>query len=417
MPPAAMGSAAAAVAATDADAATGRREPRKRQTPADALAAPGAARATGAIVAAAMLLPGVWCEAAHAEGAPESGLIAFKYLHYQDSQPGLQRVKVESPSLFVLVPWGPNWSLEGSLVSDAVSGATPRWQSAVSSASVMHEERRAADVKVTRYYDRSSYAFGLSRSNEHDYKSNSVSFNGRWSTPDNNTTWQIGVASTEDTIEPTAGAVNTSGPHKKRADEMLVSLTQAMTPSDLMQLNLTITSGEGYFNDPYKLLDVRPSARKQAALLGRWNKFLSADGSTLRSSYRYYRDSFGIRAHTFQLDWARPVTRQLVLTPSLRYYAQSAARFYVDAQYDAASNVVLPTPAADALISGDQRLSAFGAITLGLKAEWQLDADWALDAKLERYEQRSSWRWFGTGSPALDPFRATIVQLGVRRRF
>lgn len=372
---------------------------------------------SGAIALAALALPGVWLGSAHAQGAPEKGTIAFKYLHYEDSQPGLKRITVDSPSLYALVPLGARWSAEGSLVVDSLSGATPRWQSAVSSASVMGEKRKAGDIKVTRYFDRSTYSFGLAHSAEHDYKSNALSLHGSWSSADNNTTWNIGLSSSEDAIAPTNGGVNGVLKEKKRADEMLVGLTQAVSSNDLVQVNLTVSAGEGFYSDPYKLLDVRPRARKQAALLGRWNHHLEGDGSTLRSSYRFYRDSFGIRAHTAQVEWARPLGERWVATPLLRYYSQGPARFYVEPQFDSAGQVVIPTVAPDVLNSGDQRLSAFGAITLGLKADYKISDDWSVDAKLEAYQQRAGWRLGGQGTKGLDPFRATFVQLGARYRF
>ena len=60
----------------------------------------------GAVVLAALALPGVWSQA-HAETAPEEGVIGLKFLHYQDSQPGLQRVRVDAPSIYVLAPLSP----------------------------------------------------------------------------------------------------------------------------------------------------------------------------------------------------------------------------------------------------------------------------------------------------------------------
>ena len=372
---------------------------------------------SGAIVLAAMALPGVWLPQAHAEGAPEKGAIAIKYLYYQDSQPGLKRITVNSPSVYLLAPVGKDWSVEGSLVADTLSGATPRWQSAVSSASVMSEQRTAGDIKVTRYFSRSSYSVGLSHSKEHDYASTAVSLNGSWSSADNNTTWNIGVGSASDSIVPTKGGVAGVSKRTKRADDLLVGLTQALSSTDLAQVNFTLSVGEGYYSDPYKLLDVRPEARKQAAMLTRWNHHFEGDGSTLRSSYRYYRDSYGIKASTLEFDWAKPLSERLMLTPLLRYYTQSAARFYVEPVLDNTGQIVIPTAAPTGLNSGDQRLSAFGAFTLGLKADYKLTDDWAVDGKVETYEQRSDWRFGGQGSKGLDPFRATFVQFGARYRF
>lgn len=377
----------------------------------------GGRNGAGAVVLAALALPGVWVAPAHAEGAPEKGTIAFKYLHYQDSQPGLKRITVDSPSVLVIVPIGKNWAVEGSGVVDTLSGATPRWQSAISTASKMTEERVAGDVKITRYFDRSSYSVGYSHSQEHDYVSNAVSLSGSWSTADNNTTFNFGIGSAKDRIVPTNGGIAGVISDKKASNDIMLGITQALSSTDLLQVNVTYSEGKGYFNDPYKTLDERPRLRKQAALLTRWNHFLEGDGSTVRASYRFYKDNFGINAHTVQGEWAKPVSEQFTVTPLLRYYSQSAARFYTDALYDTAGNPVFPTLSPGQLNSGDQRLSAFGAVTLGLKADYKLSRDWTVDGKFESYEQRSNWRFGGQGSTGLDPFRAVSVQFGTNYKF
>ena len=371
----------------------------------------------GAVVGAALSLPGVYAGPALAAGAPEKGVIAFKYLHYQDSQPGLKRIKVDSPSLYVLAPVGPDWSVEGSAVVDTLSGATPRWQSTVSTASTMHENRQAADVKVTRYFERSAYAIGASHSSEHDYVSNAVSLEGSWSSDDNNTTLNLGVAAASDRIHPVNGGQQNVSNETRKTMELIVGLTQALTASDLAQVNLTYTHGNGYFSDPYKTLDFRPRQRTQGALLARWNHHFDDDRSTVRLSYRFYRDSYRINAHTVQMEWAKPVTSNFVLTPLVRLYSQSAAHFYVDSQTDPSGFPIFPDVAPGQLNSGDARLSAFGAITLGLKGEYRITSLWTVDGKLEGYEQRSNWRIGGQGSTGLDPFRATFIQLGASRRF
>ena len=374
-------------------------------------------RRLGAVVSAALALPGVHVGVAHAGGAPEKGVIAFKYLHYQDSQPGLERIKVDSPAIYVMAPVGSNWSVEGSAVVDTVSGATPRWQSTISTASTMHEERKAGDVKVTRYFDRSSYSIGASHSREHDYVSTAVSLEGSWSSEDNNTTLNLGIGGASDRINPVNGGQANVANETKKTVELMAGVTQALTPSDLAQLNVTFSHGTGYFSDPYKTLDNRPRQRNQGAVLARWNHHFDDDRSTLRLGYRFYRDSYRINAHTVQLEWVKPVTSWFVLTPIARYYAQSSASFYVDSQTDPAGFPIFPDVAPGQLVSGDQRLSAFGAITLGVKAEVRIGPLWTVDGKFEGYEQRSSWRLGGQGSTGLDPFRATFVQLGASRRF
>ena len=369
----------------------------------------------GAVIAAALSLPGVM---AHAESAPEHGVVAVKYLQYQDSQPGLDRIKVKAPSVYVLAPLGTKWSVEGSLVSDSVSGATPRYHSAISGATMnMRDERHAGDVKVTRYFERSAWAVGVSKSKENDYDSTAVSLDASFSSEDNNRTWNIGVGYASDKITSTIDATLNE---KKHTTELMIGVTQAVTANDLVQVNLTFNSGRGYFSDPYKEPDIRPRLRDQRILLARWNHHFEGIGASLRTSYRFYNDSFGIKAHTLGAEWVQPFAGRFTITPSLRLYSQSAASFYYDPVYDV--NVGAPYPPnyftnPPEFVSPDQRLSAFGAVTLGLKLGVQVTPDWSGDVKVEHYEQRSGWRVGGAGSLGIDPFKATFVQLGVSRRF
>ena len=63
--------------------------------------------------------------------------------------------------------------------------------------------------------------------------------------------------------------------------------------------------------------------------------------------------------------------------------------------------------------SPDQRLSAFGAVTVGLKLDYRIDRDWSVNAALDRYEQRSNWA-LSSGSSGLAPLHANVLQLGVK---
>jgi hypothetical protein len=320
--------------------------------------------------------------------------------------------------MYWLAPLSSQWALEGSAVIDNLSGATPRWHTAVSGASTMHESRKAADVKVTRYRERSAWSLSFSRSSEHDYVSNAVSAEASVSSDDNNTTWNFGVGASDDTINPVNEIVVDE---HKRTREAMLGVTQAWSAVDLVQANLTYTHGEGYYSDPYKQLDERPRTRDETALLLRWNHHVDGLSATLRTSYRWYHDTYSINAHTLQAEWVQPVGAHLTLTPLVRLYSQSAAYFYFDPVYDAALGA--PYPAGydvnnpPRYLSADQRLSAFGAVTAGLKLEWTFDHAWSADASAARYEQRGRWRLGGSGSPGLAAFSASFFQLGVTRRF
>ncbi|HQY27756.1 MAG TPA: DUF3570 domain-containing protein [Burkholderiaceae bacterium] len=369
-----------------------------------------------AVLVAALALPGV-VPTARAESAPESAQIGFKYLNYRDSQPGLKRVAVDAPSVSLLLPVAGSWSLAGSYTLDSVSGASPRWHSSISSASKMSDFRRAADLRVTRYFARSTFSFGTAYSTEHDYRSNSYSLQATFSSDDNNTTWAFGIGRALDRIDPVNGIVVDE---HKRTTDLMIGVTQVLTPNDIVQANLTLARGRGYYSDPYKQVDQRPRERNQSALMLRWNHHFDGLGASLRTSYRHYDDSFDVKAHTMSVEWAQPLPRGWTIAPSIRYHTQSAARFYYDPVYDPLLGAPFPPGyLADptGFYSADHRLSAFGALTLGIKVSKAIAKDWNADFRYEIYEQRNTWRIGGTGSPGIAPFRARFMQVGVTHKF
>jgi hypothetical protein len=367
------------------------------------------------LLAAALLLPGVQ---AMADEPPQNGSISLRYLDYADRQSGLDRIRAHSPSIAVTAPVASDWSIEGTLTADDVSGASPRYHTAISGASHMQDERKAGDLAVTRYFRRGTLTAGAAYSTEHDYVSRALSLNGTLSSEDNNTTWAFGLAGSRDRIDPVNHVV---ADEHKRTLSVLAGVTRVLTPNDIGQLTITRTNGDGYFNDPYKLFDNRPRSRRQNTALLRWNHYVDSTGGTSRLSYRYYSDSFRIRAHTLTGEYVQPLGGGWSVAPELRLYSQSAAYFYYDPVYDGTLGPPFPPGFAaagpDRLSSADQRLSGFGAVTVGLKVAREIGKLWTVDVKVEGYEQRGSWRLFHDGSPGLAPLRARIVQVGLTRKW
>jgi hypothetical protein len=364
------------------------------------------------ILSAALMLPGVQ---AHAEAPPTNGVISVGYLDYQDSQSGLDRIRVHAPSVSIMTPVAGVWSVSGTLVKDDVSGASPRYHTAVSGASRMSDDRKAGDVALTRYLERGSVTVGAAYSTEHDYVSRALSLQGSYESEDRNTTWSAGIGHSDDKIDPVNRIVTNE---RKRTTNFLLGVTQVLTVNDVAQLTLGYDDGSGYFSDPYKTFDNRPRSRTETTLLARWNHHIAATDGTTRLSYRYYRDSFGIRGHTLGAEYVQPLSDGWTLTPEVRLYTQSAASFYYDPVYD--SKLGAPFPPGyngTGYMSADQRLSGFGAVTLGLKASKQIDKLWSVDAKVSAYQQRGSWRLFHQGSPGLDAFRAQTVQIAINRQW
>lgn len=359
-----------------------------------------------AILLAALALPGV---AVQAETAPDAATISLKYLSYRDWQAGLDRIAVTSPSVHLIAPLAGVWSLEGSLVTDTVSGASPRYHTAVSGASQMDDHRRGADLRVTRYFDNASVSAGAASSGERDYRSRAVSLAASLSSAGNNTTAGLSLGVANDTINPVNLAVENE---RRHTVEWMASLEQVLGRRDIVKLDFTHARGHGYYSDPYKYVDNRPRTRDQNSLLVRWNHSLDSTRAALRLSYRYYSDSYRIRAHMLGAEFEQSLAGGWSLTPSLRLYTQSAASFYFGPVYDPVFGPPFPPGfrfGATGFSSADQRLSAFDAATLGLRVEKAIGAGMTLQLKLERYRQRG-----GAGMAQLD---ARTLQAGLSKQW
>ena len=334
-------------------------------------------------------------------------LKAFKYLNYQDSQPDQDRIGVNAYSVMVMTPIAGKWAINSSYTYDSVSGASPTHHDTLSGASI-EERRNAGDLSVTRYLEKGSMTIGTSYSSESDYKSHSYSFQRSFLTEDNNTTFTLGGSYTDDTINAYKKDVYDK---KKRIYSGFLGITKVLSKKDIMQLNVGFSKGDGYFSDPYKDLDLRPDKRDITTLLTRWNHHFDASDGTVRLGYRYYTDSFDISAHTFSAEYVQPLPHELTVTPLLRFSSQSAAYFYKPVGAALDFSTVLTSPS-----SLDERLSAFGAVTVGLKVEKKVAADWTVDVKFEQYEQRGEWCLTGKGDSGLQPFSFRSIQLGVSRQ-
>lgn len=364
------------------------------------------------ILAAALTLPAA--QIAHADTAPERGMISFKHLDYRDSQPGWDRIGVRANSVMVMAPIAGQWSIEGVLTSDTVSGASPAYHSQKLGSGMMHDKRDSHDIRITRYFSQGTLTVGRADSSESDYISQVYSVTGSVSTEDKNTTLNFGLGVTDDRINvPSVNVIN----QPKKSTDVMLGITRVLSVHDIAQLNISHAEGRGYYSDPYKFFDNRPNHKSQTAFLARWNHHFPQSDGTGRFSYRYYTDSFGVSAHTLGAEYVQPLSRGWTVVPEIRLHSQMAASFYVDPVNPPFPTIPAGFMPGTTLISQDQRLSAFGAITYGIKIQNQLNQDWLLDVELEQYEQQGKWNFQGRGSPGLDPFRARILQVGITRYF
>lgn len=145
-----------------------------------------------------------------------------------------------------------------------------------------------------------------------------------------------------------------------------------------------------------------------------WNlhlaRYLSFLDAAVHLDYGRSRDDWGVRARGLELTWAQSLGGGWSLTPSLRHYAQSAARFYrpyflfdqkypqVPGQPGVLDISMLPVD----YWSSDQRLSAFGTRAVGLTLAKRLDRGMRLELSWEHTRHAGKWGLEGVGDGYAD---------------
>ena len=151
---------------------------------------------------------------------------------------------VDAPAFYALLPIGDTWVVEGGMVYDAMSGASPLYFNVLSGASI-GDYRTAGDLKVTKYFGDHAVSFGGFVSSEQDFLSRGGSVNVQIFSDDRNRTWLLGVAGTNDRINATNGVAPNS---PRNSLEFVVGVTQALSANSIVQSNLTYYTGHGYYS-------------------------------------------------------------------------------------------------------------------------------------------------------------------------
>lgn len=268
------------------------------------------------------------------------------------------------------------------------------------------DQRTAGDIKVTHFLDSLSLGAGIAYSTENDYDSLSLLFDTRIWTANKNTTFSFGVSTNLDRITSSADPLLSEN---KTTLDFLVGVTQVLTPNSIVQSNITFNNQDGYLSDPYRDSDNRPRSRQGIAWLTRYNLFIEPADAALHLDYRLYGDSWGILSHMFEMALYQPISSRFMLRPGFRYYTQGAADFY---SYDGSPSSISDN------FSFDQRLAAYGGITVGLKLIIDLGAGFKSSVGMD-YLTQSSDLQLGSRSheTSRDPLDAQFVFVELTKKF
>jgi hypothetical protein len=359
-----------------------------------------------ALTSSALLLPAY--QPARADAPPDYTKLGMSYSRYEedDTQAGrtfgeeaIERYEIDVAQFHLLAPVSDDWSVAVDVQWEDMSGASPWFvgQDFDGSANVfmsgasIEDTRTTVSVTTRYYYDRGNAGFNYTRSDEDDYESDAVSFDGSFNSADGLTIWSAAVSASFDELEPTQGTTPTNTlEDDKDIYSAYLGISRIVSKRAIMRFGLSYTYRDGFLTDPYKLADRRPDERTEWAFSAGYRHFFISPDAALHADYRYFDDDWGIASHTVDLAWHQNLGSQTQLIPFLRYYTQDEADFF--------ANTV---DFNDRYFADDYRLSAYGAITTGLRVRHTV-GDWTLNLTGERYTTSEDWGIYsGDESPAL----------------
>lgn len=309
-----------------------------------------------------------------------------RYQYYQEDH---GRIRVDSNYSLFSLDLSETANLSGSFLYSAISGASPTGLPPyIKGGPVpiveLEDERIGFNAGLSQQVGNHTLRAGFAYSNESDYLSLAYSAQDTISFNEKNTELTLGFALTDDTV----GANGTPLDENKRSYDALIGVNQVLSPDDLLSINLTLGWRQGFLSDPYKRVllneffappERRPDDRFEQLIFVQWTHYLAPIDASVETSYRYGHSDYGSESHTFQIALHQKLFGdRLIISPSFRYYRQSAADFYAT-----------EFKGSPQYYSADYRLSEEETTSLGVQMRWWAVKDrLAVDLGYERYETR-----------------------------
>ncbi len=320
--------------------------------------------------------------------------VAYRYEFYSEDK---NRMEIETHSVYFEQKLLDLVTAKGELIYDGISGATPIGThngKGKAKLTKVTDLRRAGNIGLEWRFGDHTLSTGFSFSKEHDYLSYGLSVSDAITFNEKNTILKYGVSHNFDSVRHNDGHTWTS----KDSTEVMIGLSQLLSPKDIYDVAFTYGHDSGYLTDPYRLAEYlpdgfpvnhpqgiperRPSHRNKEILFNAWTHHFNSLNASLESSYRFYHDSYDIFSHTLGLTWHQRLGERLIIEPLFRFSEQSAASFY-STQF---SGPFIFNPAGpDGLHSSDYRLSEFYSLDFGLQVTAILNSHLRVNAGYHRY--------------------------------
>jgi hypothetical protein len=251
---------------------------------------------------------------------------------------------ITGESVLVRKKFSEQFAVEANYFVDKVSGASV---DVLSNASVIKDERKQKSVSLDYIHDKTQYNLAYTNSTERDYISNTTHFSLSQDMFGDLTTVTLGFTDSRDKVGENNGTaflpkISWLGHAESRSYEGGVS--QVITKNLIAGATLEVITDQGLLSNPYRSIryldpsvplgyslgtQVYPNTRTSTAVEARAKYYLPYRAAA-SVSYRYFTDTWGIRANTIELGYTHPLADKFIFEGRVRHYNQSHANFYSD---------------------------------------------------------------------------------------
>src|SRR6202167_4411069 len=231
---------------------------------------------------------------------------------------------ITGESVLVRKKFSENFALEANYFIDKVSGASI---DVLSQASVIKDERKQKTISLDYIHDKTQYNLSYTNSTERDYISNTTHFSLSQDMFGDLTTVTLGFTDSRNKVGENNGTafkpvISWLGHATSRSYEG--GLSQILTKNLIAGATVEVITDQGLLSNPYRsiryLVDpsinplgyalrsqVYPHTSTAAEVRAKYYLPYRAAASV---SYRYFSDTWGIRANTIELGYTQPVSNK-----------------------------------------------------------------------------------------------------------
>ena len=249
-------------------------------------------------------------------------------------------IDIDGPAVLVRKQVGEVTSLTGKYYVDSISSASI--DVVTSGASRYSEERVEKAVGADFLNEETTISIGVSNSQENDYSADTAYFTFSEDLFGDLLTINLGYSRGWDTVGKTG---DPSFEREVDRQNYRLGLSQIVNKSIVAALDFETITDEGFLNNPYRFvrfcnatddcsiyrtgLEVYPNTRTSHSVSVRGKYYLDYRAS-LTAKYKFFQDTWGIRAHTIETGYTHPYQDKWIFDFKIRFYTQQRADFFSD---------------------------------------------------------------------------------------